>query len=211
MSQRRARTSWIDQFVLRDDVSNPFVQVVLAAQQIGQVAEDRVGLSRRDYEAVDAVRREARVIEDLARLLDDEVSGCGIRADEALAGGLDPATRARELTAALTASVRATATLVETCGTLLALTEQLVVIRRPLSRLKLMAAVGAVRAAASTAHLTVLVNLQRITDVTLYDELVAGMESFDVTLAQANRVTAALRSEVWVGQSLPRQAQRALR
>jgi formiminotetrahydrofolate cyclodeaminase len=205
VAQRR-RTSWIDQFVLRDDVSNPFVQVITAAQQIANVAEDRVGLSRSDYDAAGQARYQARVLEDLARLLDDDVVAHAARADEALVSVTDPVARGRVLTGALSGSVRATATLLDTCATLLELAERLVVVRRPTSRLALMAAVESVRAAASTAHLTVLVNLPRITDVSLYDELAGGMHRFDVTLAQANRIAATLRSEVEVGRSLPHQS-----
>lgn len=211
MPKRRVRTSWIDQFLSRDDVTNPFAQVVWAAQLVARVSEDRVGLVRRDYETAEAVRSQAVLLEHLARLLDEDVTAHGRRADEALAARLDPADLGRVLTAALTESVRATATLVDSCATLLSLAEQLVMIRRPASRLMLMAAVGGVRAAAGTAHLTVLLNLPRITDVTLYDELASGVDSFDVTLAQANRVAAALRSEASVGSALPLQMSRALR
>ncbi len=200
VSQRR-RTSWIDQFVLRQDVNNPFVQVITSAQQLARVAEDRVGLTRAEYDDVATARYQARVLEDLARMLDEDVAAHGRRADEALAG--DPETRARVLSNALIGSVRATAMLVDACHTLLGLSEKLLVIRRPVSRLMLMAAVENTRAAASTAHLTVLVNLPRITDVTLYDELAGGIDTFDITLAHANRVAAALRSEVRVAQAMP--------
>jgi formiminotetrahydrofolate cyclodeaminase len=201
----RRRTSWIDQFVLREDVNNPFVQVITSAQQVARVAEDRVGLTRVEYDEVATARYQARVLEDLARMLDEDVVAHGRKADEALAGATDPVVRARVLTNALTGAVRASAMLVDACHTLLGLSEKLLVIRRPASRLTLMAAVEQTRAAASTAHLTVLVNLPRITDVALYDELNSGIDSFDVTLARANRVASALRSEVRVGQSIPAQ------
>jgi formiminotetrahydrofolate cyclodeaminase len=201
----RRRTSWIDQFVLREDVNNPFVQVITSAQQVARVAEDRVGLTRVEYDEVATARYQARVLEDLARMLDEDVVAHGRKADEALAGETDPVVRARVLTNALTGAVRASAMLVDACHTLLGLSEKLLVIRRPASRLTLMAAVEQTRAAASTAHLTVLVNLPRITDVALYDELNSGIDSFDVTLARANRVASALRSEVRVGQSIPAQ------
>ncbi|MGA9748358.1 MAG: cyclodeaminase/cyclohydrolase family protein [Nocardioides sp.] len=207
MSHRR-RTSWIDQFVLREDVNNPFVQVITSAQQVARVAEDRVGLTRAEYDDVAAARYQARVLEDLARMLDEDVAAHGARADEALAAAVDPVVRGRVLTGSLTGAVRASAMLVDGCHTLLGLCEKLLVIRRPASRLTLMAAVESTRAAASTAHLTVLVNLPRITDVALYDELAGGIDSFDVTLARANRVASALRSEVRVGFSVP--AQRAV-
>lgn len=204
MSQRR-RTSWIDQFVLREDVNNPFVQVITAAQQLARVAEDRVGLTRAEYDEVATARYQARVLEDLARMLDEDVVAHGRKADEALAGDTDPALRARVLTGSLTGAVRASAMLVDACHTLLGLSEKLLVIRRPASRLTLMAAVESTRAAASTAHLTVLVNLPRITDVALYDELAHRIDSFDGTLARANRVAASLRSEAAVRHSMPHQ------
>jgi hypothetical protein len=204
LSHRR-RTSWIDQFVLREDVSNPFVQVITAAQQLSRVAEDRVGLSRAQYETAGTARHQALVLEDLARWLDDEVAGHGRRADEALGAETDPVERARVLAGALTGSVRASAMLVDVCHTLLGLAEKLLMVRRQANRLMLMAAVESLRGAASNAHLTVLLNLPRVTDVALYDELAGGVNSFDVTLAYANRVASALRSEAAVGQSLARQ------
>ena len=210
MSQR-IRTSWIDQFALRDDVGSPFVQVITAAQQITTVADDRVGLTRAEYDEVAGARSQAGLLEDLARWLDDEVSSHALRADTALADGLDPEERARVLAGALSGSVRCHSMLVDTCHTLLELGEKLLVVRRPSSRLRLMAAVEAVRAAASTAHLTVLLNLPRITDVALYDELAQRIDTFDGTLASANRVAAALRSEASVRHSMPRQAAPHLR
>lgn len=210
MSQR-IRTSWIDQFALRDDVGSPFVQVITAAQQITTVADDRVGLTRAEYDEVAGARSQAGLLEDLARWLDDEVTSHALRADTALADGLDPEERARVLAGALSGSVRCHSMLVDTCHTLLELGEKLLVVRRPSSRLRLMAAVEAVRAAASTAHLTVLLNLPRITDVALYDELARRIDTFDGTLASANRVAAALRSEASVRHSMPRQATPHLR
>jgi formiminotetrahydrofolate cyclodeaminase len=206
VSQRHVRVSWIDQFTLRQDVHNPFVQVVTAAQQIALVAEDRVGLSRRQYDEAVSAHAEARVVEDLARWLDDDVAAHARRCDEALALGAAAEPRARELAAGLTGAVRAHAALLDSCRTLLALAETLIVVNRPSSRLRLLAAVESVRSAASTAHLTVLVNLPRITDVTLYDRLAQRLEVFDGILAEANRVAAALRSEVAVRQQLPRQS-----
>ncbi len=205
MSQRHVRVSWIDQFTLRQDVHNPFVQVITAAQQIALVAEDRVGLSRRQYDEAVSAQAQARVVEDLARWLDDDVAAHGRRCDEALAAGAAAESRARELAAGLTGAVRAHAALLDSCQTLLDLGETLVAVNRPSSRLRLLAAVESVRSAASTAHLTVLSNLPRITDVTLYDRLAQRLEVFDGLLAEANRVAAALRSAVAVRQQLPRQ------
>lgn len=208
MSQRHVRTSWIDQFVLRDDVSNPFAQVVLAAQEIAAVSLDRVGLGRADHETTLAVHAELRAIESLARLLDEQVAGYGRRADEALSAGFDPGSSERVLTASMTGSVRATAQLLEACGALVLLAEKLLVVRRPHSRLLLMAAVGAVRAAAGTAQLTVVVNLPRIPEETLRDDLVRSAASLDATLSQADRVCAALRSDAVAARSVPRQQHR---
>ncbi len=209
MSQR-IRTSWIDQFALRQDVGNPFVQVITAAQQVTTVADDRVGLSRAEYDEVARARSQAGLLEDLARWLDDEVAGHARRADSALAEGLDPGERARILAGSLSGAVRCHSMLIDTCHTLLQLSETLLVIRRPSSRLRLMAAVESVRAAASTAHLTVLVNLPRITDVSLYDELAHRIDTFDGTLASANRVAAALRSEAAVRHTMPLQSRKTV-
>jgi hypothetical protein len=202
---QRIRTSWIDQFALRQDVGNPFVLVITAAQQLAVVADDRSGLSRADYDAVAAARSQAVLLEDLARWLDDEVAQHAQRSDNALADGLGPEDRARVLAGALSGTIRCHSMLIDACQTLLELGERLLAVRRPSSRLRLMAAVEAVRAAASTAHLTVLVNLPRITDVLLYDELAGRIDSFDQTLASANRVAAALRSEAAVRHTLPLQ------
>lgn len=204
MSQR-IRTSWIDQFALREDVGSPFVQVITAAQQIAAVADDRGGLSSTEYDAAAAARSQAGLLEDLARWLDDEVGAHARRADAALADKLGPEERAKVLAGALSGSVRCHSMLIDTCHTLLQLGDVLLVVRRASSRLRLMAAVEAVRAAASTAHLTVLVNLPRITDVALYDELARRIDTFDGTLASANRVSAALRSEAAVRHTMPRQ------
>lgn len=210
MSQRHVRTSWIDQFTLREDVNNPFVQVITSAQQVALVAQDRVGLSRAQYDAAVEAERQAVLVEDLARWLDDDVAGHGRRCDEAIAGKLDPETRARVLASGLTGAVRGHATLLDSCHSLLELAESLLTIGRPASRLRLLSAVESVRTAASTAHLTVLVNLPRITDVTLYDRLSSRLDTFDLTLADANRVAASLRSQVAVRQMFPRQPRQAV-
>jgi hypothetical protein len=207
---QRIRTSWIDQFALRQDVGNPFVQVITAAQQVTTVADDRVGLTRAEYDEVARARSQAGLLEDLARWLDDEVAGHARRADDALAEGLDPGERARVLAGALSGSVRCHSMLIDTCHTLLQLSESLLVIRRSSSRLRLMAAVESVRAAASTAHLTVLMNLPRITDVSLYDELAHRIDTFDGTLASANRVAASLRSEAAVRHTMPLQSRKTV-
>ena len=201
---QRVRRSWLDQFALRQDAENPFVQVVTAAQTIDVVAGDRGGLNRAEYDAAVDVEQQARVLENLARWLDDDVAAHARRCDEAMSDpDLDPESRARALAGGLTGAVRAHATLLDSCQTLLELAEQLLVVNRPASRLRLLSAVETVRTAASTAHLTVLVNLPRITDVTLYDRLAARADAFDTTLADATRVAAMLRSQVAVQQAFP--------
>ncbi|HEY0774581.1 MAG TPA: hypothetical protein VGD51_10895, partial [Nocardioidaceae bacterium] len=66
-------------------------------------------------------------------------------------------------------------------------------------------AVEALRGAASTAHLTILANLPRLTDSVLYDELASGVRSSEVTLALANRISQTIRSEMELRPPLPTQ------
>jgi formiminotetrahydrofolate cyclodeaminase len=201
--------SWIDQFVLRGPEAggtlSPFRQVVSAGEQLAHVAEDRGGLPRPAYDALGTARHQARLLAELARLLDKDVASFALRSDAAPAANEDPVGRARELSASLSGAVRATATLLDTCHSMLLLAEQLLVVRRTRSRLELMAAVEAVRAAASTAHLTVLANLPRLTDSALYDELEGGLRSVEITLALAARVSEVIRSEMEPGKSVPSQ------
>ena len=65
--------------------------------------DDPVGLTRAEYDEVATARYQARVLEDLARMLDEDVIAHGKKADEALTGETDPVVRARVLTNALTA------------------------------------------------------------------------------------------------------------
>ena len=102
-------------------------------------------------------------------------------------------------------TIRATSRLLDICDLLLELAEKLLVIRRTKTRIELIAAVEAVRGAASIGHLTVLANLPRITDAGLYDELSARRESLDQTLALANRLSAAMRSDTLHGPVMPSQ------
>ncbi|MGZ4500035.1 MAG: hypothetical protein ACXVXD_06335 [Nocardioidaceae bacterium] len=193
--------SWIDQFVLRrgDSIFAPFGQVVAAAERLARVAEDRSGLPRHSYDLVGAAGYRARVLAELARVLEEDVNVLSRRADEVLRPGVDGVGRERVLTVVFTEAVRAHAMLMDTCSQLLVLCEDLMVLRRAKSRLELMGAIEALRGAASTSHLTVLANLPRITDVTLYDQLSAGLESLDGTLALANRLTSTLRSDTRYG------------
>lgn len=203
------RASWIDQFVLRGPEPggslSPFRQTVAAGEQLARVAEDRSGLPRAAYDALGTARHQARLLAELARLLDEDVASLARRADSEGSAAEDAVARARVLTASLSGAVRATATLLDTCHSMLLVAEQLLVVRRPRSRLELMAAVETLRGAASTAHLTVLANLPRLTDSVLYDELESGLRSVEVTLALANRISEVIRGEMELRPSLPPQ------
>jgi hypothetical protein len=203
------RASWIDQFVLHGPAPggalSPFRQAVLAGEQLARVAEDRSGLPRAQYDALGTARHQARLLSELARMLDEDVASFARRADTAPSYALDPTGHARVLAASLSGVVRATATLLDTCHSMLLLAEQMLVIRRTRSRLELMAAVETARGAASTAHLTLLANLPRITDAVLYDELASGLGSVEVTLALAGRLSQTIRSEMGLRPNLPPQ------
>ena len=192
--------SWIDQFVLHGPAPggtlSPFRQAVVAGEQLARVAEDRSGLPRADYEALGTARHQARLLSELARMLDEDVASWARKADLAPSPSIDPVGHARVLASSLSGVVRATATLLDTCHSMLLLAEQMLVVQSTRSRLELMAAVGALRGAASTAHLTVLANLPRLTDSVLYDELANGIDSVEVTLALANRISQTIRSQV---------------
>jgi formiminotetrahydrofolate cyclodeaminase len=200
-----SRASWIDQFVLRGHGAalSPFRLAVTAGEQLARVAEDRSGLPRASYDALGTARHQARLLAELARMLDEDVNTLARRADSAPAATDDPVARARVLSSALSGTVRANATLVDTCHSMLLLAEQLLVVRRTRSRLELMAAVEALQGAASTAHLAVLANLPRLTDSVLYDELASGVRSVEVTLALANRVSQTIRDEMELRPPLP--------
>ena len=201
------RASWIDQFVLRGPepggALSPFRQVVLAGDQLARVDEDRTGLARAEYDSLGTARHQARLLSELARMLDDDVASFARKADTAPSPALDPVGHARVLAASLSGVVRATATLLDTCHSMLLLAEKLLVVRRTRSRLELMAAVETLRGAASTAHLTVLANLPRLTDSVLYDELAQGIRSVEFTLALANRLSQTIRSEMELRPSMP--------
>ncbi len=205
MASRRVHVSWIDQFVVRGDTFSPFRQVIDAADQLARVAEDRSGLTRSSYEAVGAVRTQALALAARARLLEESTQEQARRADAAIAEEGDATRRARVLTASFSGTIATTARLLDVCHELLGLAEQLLVIRRTKSRLELIAAVEALRGAASIGHLTVLANLPRITDAGLYDRLSTRRESLDETLALANRLSAAMRSDTLQGPVLPSQ------
>jgi formiminotetrahydrofolate cyclodeaminase len=189
--------AWIDELVLQvpqagGDLS-PFRQAIFAGEQLARIAEDRSGLARPAYDAAGTARHQARLLAELARLLDEDLNAHAQRARTASTGADDAVERARVLARALSGMVRATATLVDTCHSMLLIADRLLVVGRTRSRLELMAAAGTLRAAASTAHLTVLANLPRLTDSTLYDELEAGLGTVEVTLGLADRVTRTIR------------------
>ncbi|HET7534578.1 MAG TPA: cyclodeaminase/cyclohydrolase family protein [Nocardioidaceae bacterium] len=203
------RASWIDQFVLRGPAPggalSPFRQAILAGEQLARVAEDRSGLPRAAYDALGTARHQARLLSELARMLDEDVASLARKVDNAPSPGTDPVGHARVLAVSLSGVVRATATLLDTCHSMLLLAEQLLVVHRTRSRLELMAAVETLRGAASTAHLTVLANLPRLTDSVLYDELASGLGSVEVTLSLANRLSETIRSEMALRPSMPPQ------
>jgi hypothetical protein len=203
------RASWIDQFVLRGPAPggalSPFRQAILAGEQLARVAEDRSGLPRASYDALGTARHQARLLSELARMLDEDVASLARKVDNAPSPGTDPVGHARVLAVSLSGVVRATATLLDTCHSMLLLAEQLLVVHRTRSRLELMAAVETLRGAASTAHLTVLANLPRLTDSVLYDELASGLGSVEVTLSLANRLSETIRSEMSLRPSMPPQ------
>lgn len=204
-----SRASWIDQFVLRGPepggALSPFRQAVVAGEQLARVAEDRGGLPREAYDTLGTARHQARLLSELARLLEQDVATLASRADNAPAAGDDAVQRARVLSASLSGVVRATATLLDTCHSMLLLAQRLLVVRRTRTRLELMAAVETLRGAASTAHLTLLANLPRLTDSQLYDELASGIGSVEVTFALAHRVSSSIRSEMELRPALPTQ------
>jgi formiminotetrahydrofolate cyclodeaminase len=203
------RASWIDQFMLRGHgvTLSPFRLTVAAGDQLARVAEDRSGLPRASYDALGTARHQARLLAELARMLDEDVAALARRADGAPAADRDPVARARTLSTSLSGAVRATATLVDTCHSMLLLAEQLLVVPRLRSRLELMAAVEALRGAASTAHLAVLGNLPRLTDSVLYDELESNLRSVEVTLALAERISRSVREEMAGRSGVPSQRQ----
>ena len=93
----------------------------------------------------------------------------------------------------LTGAVRTTATLVEVCHALLRVAESLLVVRTAKTRVELAAAIETLRAAVGTSQITVQANLARITDARTYDQLAAGLPSFDLIREHADRIAGVLR------------------
>ncbi len=189
-------SSWMDQFVLRGrgpaEVLTPFRQTMAAASMLGRVAEDRSGLPIRDYESVGSARYQAMILAELAHQLDDEVARLSTEAERSRLSGADPA---RTMIGSLTGVVRTTATLVEVCHALLRVAEALLVVRRAKQRVELAAAVETIRAAVGTSQITIQANLSRITDARTYDQLAAGLPTFDKIREHADRVATVLREQ----------------
>jgi hypothetical protein len=189
-------SSWMDQFVLRGrgpaEVLTPFRQTMAAASMLARVAEDRSGLSIREYDAVGSARYQAMILAELAHQLEDEVSKLSTEAERSSSSGADPA---RTLISSLTGVVRTTATLVEVCYGLLRVADALLVVRRGKARVELAAAVETLRAAVGTSQITIQVNLTRITDARTYDQLAEGLPTFDLIREHADRIAAELREQ----------------
>jgi hypothetical protein len=188
--------SWIDQFVLRGsgpaEVLTPFRQTLAAASMLTRVAEDRTGLTLREYDVVGSAGYQAVILAEFAQQLDDEVAKLSRDAEHSRISGADPD---RTLINSLTGVVRTTATLVEVCHALLRVAESLLVVRRPKQWIELAAAVETLRAAVGTSQITVQTNLSRITDARTYDQLAAGLPTFDRIRAHADRVSEVLRRQ----------------
>lgn len=188
--------SWMDQFVLHGRgpaaVLMPFAQVLAAAQMLTRVADERTGLTAREYDVVESARYQALVLTELTQQLDEQVAQLSQDAEHSRAGGIDAT---RTLIASLTGVVRTTATLVDVCHALLRVSESLLVVRTPKARVELAAAVETLRAAVGTSQITVQANLSRITDARTYDQLAEGLPTFDTIRANADRVAAVLRRQ----------------
>jgi len=188
--------SWMDQFVLRGrgpaEVLTPFRQTIAAASMLARVAEDRTGLTLREYDEVGTAGYQAVILGELAQQLDAEVAKLSGDAERSRISGADPD---RTLITSLTGAVRTTATLVEVCHALLRVAETLLVVRRPKQRIELAAAVETLRAAVGTSQITVQANLSRITDARTYDQLAEGLPTFDRIRAHADRVAESLRRQ----------------
>jgi hypothetical protein len=186
----------MDQFVLRGhgpaEVLTPFRQVRAAADMLARVSQERTGLTIREYDAVASARYQAEILGELARNLDDQVTKFSTDAEHSRIAGTDPA---RTLITSLTGVIRTTATLAEVCHALLRVSESLLVVRTAKARVELAAAIETLRAAVGTSQITVQANLSRITDSRTYDQLAAGIPSFDVIREQADRVADVLRRQ----------------
>ncbi|HET7690772.1 MAG TPA: hypothetical protein VFK41_10355 [Nocardioidaceae bacterium] len=197
----------MDQFVLRGrgpaETLTPFRQAMAAAQMLSRVADDRTGLTLREYDIVGSARYQALILTELVQQLDEQVSQLAADADQSRVTGADPD---RVLISSLTGVIRATATLVEVSHALLRVGESLLVVRTPKARVELAAAVETLRAAVGTSQITIQANLGRVTDSRTYDQLVDGLPSFDLIRDHADKVANVIRKQT-APMSLP--AQRA--
>ena len=188
--------AWMDQFVLRGrgpaEVLTPFRQVMAAAQMLSRVADDRTGLTIREYDIVGSARYQALILTELVQQLDEQVAKLASDAEQSRVSGADPD---RTLINSLTGVIRATATLVEVSHALLRVGESLLVVRTPKARVELAAAVETLRAAVGTSQITIQANLGRVTDSRTYDQLVDGLPSFDLIRDHADRVASVIRKQ----------------
>lgn len=206
MPNHQVTDFWLDRFLLAADAPTcslaPFSQAVTAADVLARVAEDRSGLPLERFNRVGSLRYEAIILGKLARELDadcQEMLGSASKAD-ALAGldpdGYEPA---RTVMTSLSGAVEASAALLEVAQALLKVAEDLLVVTAPRGRIKLVAAVEAVRTAVNTNAVIVGMNLSRITDTVAYDRGVNSLASVDGLLAMADRITLRIRSSARTG------------
>lgn len=197
MSPDANQSLWIDQFILRGVGPGrglaPFSQAVCAAELLISVAQDRARLTRPAYDAVGTLGYQAVLLADFARSLEADLTRHAQQAEQAVGMTVltdaDASDRARRLMTSLSGAIETYATLTEVCHALLVVAEGLLVVDRPKSRIELMAAVEALRATASTALVTVQVNVDRITDAVLYDRLEAVAHTVEQTLARARNLS----------------------
>lgn len=203
--------TWMDQFVLRGrgpaEVLTPFRQAMAAAQMLSRVADDRTGLTLREYDIVGSARYQALILTELVQQLDEQVAKLAADADHSRVTGVDPD---RTLITSLTGVIRATATLVEVSHALLRVGEALLVVRTPKARMELAAAVETLRAAVGTSQITIQANLGRVTDSRTYDQLVDGLPSFDLIRDHADKVARVIRKQT-APMSLPSQRAEVVR
>jgi hypothetical protein len=187
---------WMDQFVLRGrgpaEMLTPFRQAMAAAQMLSRVADDRTGLTIREYDIVGSARYQALILTELVQQLDEQVAKLASDAEQSRDTGADPD---RILISSLTGVIRATATLVEVSHALLRVGESLLVVRTPKARVELAAAVETLRAAVGTSQITIQANLGRVTDSRTYDQLVEGLPSFDLIRDHADKVASVIRKQ----------------
>ena len=195
------KSLWIDQFVLRNfgpaGERAPFTQAVSAAELLVSVAQERARLPRASYDAVGTLGYQAMLLADFARSLETDLARHAQQAERVVGLSVltesDASDRARTLMGSLSGAVEAFATLTEVCHAMLVVAEGLLVVDQPKRQIELMAAVEALRAAASTALMCVQANVDRITDAVLYDRLEAVVRTVDQTLSRASTLSERIR------------------